>query len=222
VTYVFLRTWDLLAMTPEVMALLGFAGATTVLSKLINSRDATVINDDGTVAPVPMLPSSFSWRQLLESAGRFDLLKVQLLVFTILIILYVIYRVIREGVFPALDENFLLLMGVSNGVYLGSKLTGPRPAQIAEAQNQVADQLQKVIADLEARSATIAKRRAAIVAERAAARTSGDTAAEGRLQAEDQALETEAKTLSTAIAAKRKERETMLEQARKVLTGQAG
>jgi len=171
---------------------------------------------------VPMLPASFSWRQLLETGGRFDLLKLQLLVFTLLIVLYVIYRVAREGAFPALDENFLLLMGVSNGVYLGSKLTGPTPAQVAEAQNQIADQLQKITKDMEARAAAIAARRAAIVTELAAAKAGSDAVAEARLKAEDQALDAEAKTVAANVKAKQKEREALLEQAKKVLTGQAG
>lgn len=53
--------------------------------------------------------------------GKPDLLRLQMFIFTLAIWFYVAARVFYEQAFPVLDANVLLLMGVSNGVYVGAK-----------------------------------------------------------------------------------------------------
>lgn len=123
--YVIARTSDLLVMTPEVMGLLGFAGAGSVAARWVGaSRTAGV-------APAECRTARF-W-EILQTRDHLDLFKLQLFLFTVLIAGYVALRVAMDAAFPKLDPNFLLLMGVSNGLYVGSKVAVPAPADDAEA-----------------------------------------------------------------------------------------
>ena len=56
-----------------------------------------------------------------SGASSFDLMKLQLFVFTIVIGVYVVWRITDTATFPALDTNTLLLLGVSQGIYVGGK-----------------------------------------------------------------------------------------------------
>ena len=67
------------------------------------------------------------------TGGEVDLFKVQMLAFTTLIILFVLFRLIRSEAFPELSENLLLLMGVSQSIYVGSKLIPSDPQAQMEA-----------------------------------------------------------------------------------------
>jgi len=118
--YVFAVTGSLLSLTPEMMALLGIAGTGSVLARWIGERGGEA-GSPGSEAD-PEKPVEF-W-QILSTKGQFDLLKLQLLVFTLLIGVYVVWRIVDTGAFPALDTNTLLLLGVSQGVYIGGKLAG--------------------------------------------------------------------------------------------------
>jgi hypothetical protein len=113
--YVFTVTGSLLSLTAEMMILLGIAGAGSVLARLIDSRP--------TLPPPPPPPAtpSFEFWQILSTNDSFDPLKLQLFVFTIVIGIYVIWRITDTGTFPALDTNMLALLGISQGVYVGGK-----------------------------------------------------------------------------------------------------
>jgi hypothetical protein len=130
--YTFTVTGSLLGMTTEMMALLGIAGAGSVAARLIATRRAPVVATSASAAaPMPQAPVAAStlpandalefW-QILSTDGRFDLLKLQLFAFTLLIGVYVVWRLIDTAAFPTLDVNTLLLMGVSQSVYIGGKL----------------------------------------------------------------------------------------------------
>jgi hypothetical protein len=120
ITYVYLTTGSLLAMTASMMALLGIAGVGSVIARWI-SPDPKPTSE--TVDPkIPSKPFEF-W-QILSTDGNFDLLKLQLLVFTLSIGVYVVWRIADTAAFPELDANTLLLLGVSQGVYIGGKLAG--------------------------------------------------------------------------------------------------
>ena len=123
--YVYVVTGSLLSLTPSMMVLLGIAGTGSVLARWIG-----VGTSQGHAAPAESPPVAgqpnvrFDFGQMLSTGGNFDLLKLQLFVFTLMIGTYVIWRVADAGVFPELDTNTLLLLGVSQGVYIGGKLTG--------------------------------------------------------------------------------------------------
>ncbi|HYF86450.1 hypothetical protein [Azospirillum sp.] len=120
--YVFAVTGSLLSLTTEMMGLLGIAGAGSVLARWIAATRGSTQTTVPGVGPAPTEDLRF-W-QILSSGKRFDMLKLQLFVFTLLIGGYVVWRIADTAAFPQLDANTLLLLGISQSVYIGSKLTG--------------------------------------------------------------------------------------------------
>jgi hypothetical protein len=124
--FVLLRTWSPVVLTIQIMALLGFAGVSSVASRWITST-----RNPGGSAPVEAgIVKSFT--AMLMTDDRPDLLKIQLFSFTVFAVGYVLVRVAQDSAFPTLDENLLLLMGVSNLTYLGGKLAEATPAERAQ------------------------------------------------------------------------------------------
>ena len=136
--YVFIVAGSLLTLTPEMMGLLGIAGTGSVLARWIaTSSGSTSRQLSPTSTPVlPAPPRQHLFWQMLSSNGSFDLLKLQLFVFTTLIAMYVVGRIADAAAFPTLDVNTLLLMGVSQGVYITSKAVGA--GSVARAQTMKA------------------------------------------------------------------------------------
>lgn len=64
------------------------------------------------------------WSDLVmeETRGReLDVTRVQMLFFTLVTALFVVIKVVTSYEIPVIPEGFLILMGISNGVYVGSK-----------------------------------------------------------------------------------------------------
>jgi hypothetical protein len=128
--YVFLVTGSLLSLTPEMMALLGIAGTGSVLARWVAERGQ---GGSTSQSSVRQADTQFEFWHILSTNGRFDLLKLQLFVFTLVIALYVVWRILDAGAFPALDANTLLLLGVSQGIYIGGKVVSTSPLSRAQA-----------------------------------------------------------------------------------------
>jgi hypothetical protein len=116
--YVFIVSGALLSLSTGVMALLGIAGAGSVLA-----RWAAVSGRSSSLGEAKARTDSSFW-SMLNTNGQFDLLKLQFFVFTVVIGLYVVCRIADAAAFPELDANTLLLLGVSQGVYITGKLVG--------------------------------------------------------------------------------------------------
>jgi hypothetical protein len=54
-------------------------------------------------------------------------MKLQLFVFTLVVGVYIVWRITDTATFPALDTNTLLLLGVSQGIYVGGKFSAMKP-----------------------------------------------------------------------------------------------
>jgi hypothetical protein len=155
--FVFFCTGNLIAMTQQVMVLLGFAGAGSLAARWVATSRAMSSQRSSDRKNVRF------WALLENERGYFDLFKLQLFMFTLLIAAYVAFRVVRQSAFPIMDTEFLLLMGVSNGLYVGSKvgqssdlfaLARQRKLEWDGLRIRVAD-LEKHIADLEAQSSDL-------------------------------------------------------------------
>ncbi|NEK12975.1 hypothetical protein GR236_34745 [Rhizobium leguminosarum] len=129
--YTYAVTGSLLQMTSQMMILLGIAGTGSVLARWISlSQDQSTPQ---SATPAGTTEASYRFWDILNTRGKFDLLKLQLLVFTLLLGVYVICRIAESAAFPVLDTNTLLLLGVSQGVYIGGKLGGTAPLARAQA-----------------------------------------------------------------------------------------
>jgi hypothetical protein len=74
-------------------------------------------------------PREPRWSDLLiddEGTGEINVTRVQMLFFTVVTAGYVVLSVVRTQVVPDIPESILLLMGISNGVYLTAKFV-PKP-----------------------------------------------------------------------------------------------
>ncbi|MDE3761837.1 hypothetical protein GOA77_13585 [Sinorhizobium meliloti] len=148
--YTFVVTGSLLKMTVEMMALLGIAGTGSVLARWIavakGSTSQPVVSAVSAADAERVEPLDF-W-QILNTNGQFDLLKLQLLLFTLLIGAYVICRIVDTASFPVLDTNTLLLLGVSQGIYIGGKLGGSTALSRAQAIKLELDLATEAVATL--------------------------------------------------------------------------
>lgn len=138
--YVFIVAGNLLALTPQVMALLGFAGLGSVLARWIS------VSSGGSTSKglgVKQENTGSMFWQMLSTNGQFDLLKLQLFAFTVVIALYVVARILDSAAFPELDPNTLLLMGVSQGIYVTGKLVSTSPLASAQAMSAEIDTLKE-------------------------------------------------------------------------------
>jgi hypothetical protein len=144
--FVFFGTFSLLTMTQQVMVLLGFAGAGSLAARWVALRRPR---------PAPIARDDVRFWALLENNGTLDLFKLQLFLFTVLIALFVVFRVVQQSAFPSIDPEFLLLMGVSNGLYVGSKIGQSSALDVAQQRKLEWDALRLQADDLEKRVAEL-------------------------------------------------------------------
>jgi hypothetical protein len=131
--YVFIVSGSLLAMTTDMMTLLGIAGLGTIAARWLGTRGVTSTGHGVAAQSAASAHSKFELWKMLSTNGTFDLLKLQLFVFTLTIGAYVVYRILDTAAFPVLDANTLLLLGVSQGVYIGGKVAATTPLGNAQA-----------------------------------------------------------------------------------------
>ena len=69
-------------------------------------------------------PRTPSWSDLVIPFDRnreIDVTRVQMIFFTVITAVFVGLKVLASGEIPEIPQGFLLLMGISNGVYLTAK-----------------------------------------------------------------------------------------------------
>ena len=121
--YVFTLTGQFFSITWEVLTLLGIAGTGSVAARMVALSQGRLAKPDGEL----------KFSDLFRSDGVLDLFKLQMFLFTVATAAYVLLRVVLDQAFPVLDTNLLLLLGISNGIYVGSKVAGGEsPFQLAE------------------------------------------------------------------------------------------
>ncbi len=67
------------------------------------------------------------WSDLVNQTTQspeIDVTRLQMLIFTVVSALFVLLNIWKTGTIPAIDSSYLLLMGISNGVYVTAKFAG--------------------------------------------------------------------------------------------------
>ncbi|HXZ67313.1 MAG TPA: fibronectin type III domain-containing protein, partial [Alphaproteobacteria bacterium] len=66
------------------------------------------------------------WSDLVVWDGihELDITRVQMLLFTVVAAVFVVLKIGDEGIIPTIPDSIVLLMGLSNGVYVGGKFIG--------------------------------------------------------------------------------------------------
>jgi hypothetical protein len=125
-TYVVALTGQLFAITTQVLALLGIAGLGSIAARFVAAAQ-------GQRQAAPGLAENPKFSDILKTNGEFDLYKLQMFLFTVYTAGYVAIRIALDQAFPVIDSNLLLLMGISNGIYVGSRAaSGESPYAAAE------------------------------------------------------------------------------------------
>ncbi len=110
--FVFLLSGTFLGITAQMLGLLGIAGGSSVLARLVAR---------GQGVP-PEKKDRPHFVDLFQTEGSFDLFKLQMFVFTVVIALFVAIRIAVDHAFPEISTELLTLLGISNGVYVTSKV----------------------------------------------------------------------------------------------------
>lgn len=116
--YVWAASGKLLDITGDILTLLGIAGASSILAKVTAASGSRRNGQE-----IPAAAITPKWIHLFHSEGRPDLLKFQMLIFTTLAAVFVIGKIGATFAFPEVPEGLLALIGISNGVYLGGKVS---------------------------------------------------------------------------------------------------
>jgi hypothetical protein len=88
------------------------------------ATNATTPAQPPASAPASPPPRTPSWADLVVTPsipGEIDVTRVQMLFFTLISAAFVGMKLFNSYVIPDIPDNFLLLMGISNGVYMTSK-----------------------------------------------------------------------------------------------------
>jgi hypothetical protein len=147
--YTFLMNGMLIDINQGMLYLLGISGTGSVLSRFVTAKKnervevITSIERDSSkqqrVSP--------AWTDLIMSAGRVDISRLQILLFTVLTAAYVGITAMETFQFPEVPEGLLMLMGISNGLYVLGKVSEPSLAdKLAEMEieRRTADMDRKV------------------------------------------------------------------------------
>lgn len=112
--FVWIANGMLLDISSGVLILLGISGGTSILVRGVENMGNT------TMTPVTDTPKLKDL--ITNEKGDFDLLRFQMLGFTLFTLAYSFISVIRSEGLPEIPANLYLLMGISNGAYVGGKI----------------------------------------------------------------------------------------------------
>lgn len=112
--FVWIANGMLLDISSGVLILLGISGGTSILVRGVENMGNT------TMTPVTDTPKLKDL--ITNEKGDFDLLRFQMLGFTLFTLAYSYISVIRSEGLPEIPANLYLLMGISNGAYVGGKI----------------------------------------------------------------------------------------------------
>lgn len=118
--YVYMLKAAFIVIPNQILLLLGIAGGTALASR-INSMSRDVIPKELMIDlkrdDIPRL------RDMISIAGRLNIYKFQMLVFTIITGIIVLVELIKASNFPEIPNTLITLMGLSNTLYLGNEVT---------------------------------------------------------------------------------------------------
>jgi hypothetical protein len=123
--YVMTLSGNLISISDGTLILLGIASATALAARLPGSGPPTRAPLDPS-AP----PAEPQWSDLIipdRSTGEIDVTRLQMLSFTLITAAFVLVKVVTDYEIPSIPANFLVLMGISNGVYVGGRSLPSQP-----------------------------------------------------------------------------------------------
>ncbi len=122
--YVMALKGDLIEVSMGTLILLGISGVAALATK---AKEAGVIGAAPPPPPPPpgqAAPRFPAWSDLVvtdNGPATIDMTRLQMLFFTAIGAVFVTLKILTSQHIPEFPDNFLLLMGISNGVYLTAK-----------------------------------------------------------------------------------------------------
>ncbi len=117
--YVMTLSGNLISISDGTLILLGIASGAALAAR-IPGTGQPVANPPDPAAPPPMP----EWSDLIipdRATREIDVTRLQMLAFTLITAAFVLIKVIVDYEIPSIPPNFLVLMGISNGVYVGGR-----------------------------------------------------------------------------------------------------
>lgn len=111
--YVMALSGTLIDIPAQMLQLLGIAGGAALLARVPPKGGLR----DATRAPT----QAAHWSDLVVLDGGVDVTRIQMLIFTLISAAFVMLKVIVDYQITDVPQNFVLLMGISNGVYLAGR-----------------------------------------------------------------------------------------------------
>ncbi|MCP5352062.1 MAG: peptidoglycan-binding protein [Chromatiales bacterium] len=118
--FVWITQGQIINLPEGILVLLGISGGTSILARAV----AIATGSSLPTTPPTATPSGTAGLDNLyrDADGEVDLLRFQMLGFTVFTWLYVLNGVITTSYFPNIPENLYWLMGISSATYVGGKL----------------------------------------------------------------------------------------------------
>ena len=120
--YVMVLSGNLIDLTAGTLVLLGIAGGVAIAVRI--PTRTSVIVPGGTTVPAEGAATGLrlpAWSDLVVVGDGIDLTRVQMLVFTLISAAFVALKVIVGYIIPDIPPNFLVLMGISNSIYVAGR-----------------------------------------------------------------------------------------------------
>jgi hypothetical protein len=126
--YVMTLSGNLINISQGTLILLGIASGAALAARIPGVGQATP--PQAEPAPPPTTPVTPEWADLIisdRSKQEIDVTRLQMLAFTLITAAFVMIKVVVDYEIPAIPANFLMLMGISNGVYVGGMKLPSQP-----------------------------------------------------------------------------------------------
>lgn len=136
--YIWALTETVLDLSTDALALLGISAGTAVGGKVQAVARVARLSQDAQKyirrAEHPRLSD------LIEIDGQPSLAKLQMVVFTVITVVMVVWWMLEHYTFPNLDPELVLLMGVSSAAYLGNQSVTPVSLDDVEVKVKAAEE----------------------------------------------------------------------------------
>jgi hypothetical protein len=126
--YVMALSGNLINVTPGTLVLLGIAGAAGVITAVASGQgwptQGARAEVEQSPAQQPQARRQPRWADLArDDHGNPEVTRLQMLFFTVVSAAFVGIQVLNNYVIPDIPAGYQILMGISNGIYVGRKLT---------------------------------------------------------------------------------------------------
>jgi hypothetical protein len=135
--YVMTLSGNLISISEGTLILLGIASGAALAARIPAAKQKPVVGDAAAAVVVPVTePATPEWSDLVISdrtTQEIDVTRLQMLAFTLITAAFVVIKVVVDYEIPAIPANFLVLMGISNGVYVGGRQLPSQPKKVGTA-----------------------------------------------------------------------------------------